>query len=72
MRTDEERLNFCGTATMAARRLGIYARWEGDAIRWFDPSTRLEWPCTSFVDHKLALEAACESLINYLNGQKTA
>lgn len=67
MRTDEERLKFCGTITTAARRLGITARKNGDRFEFMDHvGMKVIIGCGNS-DPKHALESACDELVEHLN-----
>lgn len=66
MRTAEEQKEFVGTICMAARRIGVYARWEGEDFKWFDPMSSAQWLVPAKENKKDTMEAACETLINHL------
>ncbi len=71
MRTEEERLVFCGTLIDAARRLGIaiayFSHKDQHRYIWGDNITGAEIVCPVAGSEKDALELACESLVSYLN-----
>ena len=65
--TDEEKMVFCGTTCMAARRLNIYGRFQEDYFVWFDPMANMhKWKTPTGTDKKDILFNACESLVEYL------
>lgn len=66
MRTEEERMQFCGTICIAARRCGIYGRFEDNYFRWFDPMASHQFPVPHNGDKKATLELACDELVKYL------
>jgi hypothetical protein len=62
-----EQMKFCGTISLAARKMGIRAKWENGAIVWADPVTRVRFSCPHEADRKEAFHAACLKLVEYLN-----
>lgn len=65
--TEKEQFEYVGTLCMAAHRLGIAGRWNGEAFDFFDPQTRVlihEEPANH---RKNTLFNACKKLNEYLN-----
>lgn len=65
--TDEEKVVFCGTICMAARRMGIYGAFRADGFYWFDVMAKKKWKIPLEKERKDTLLRGCESLVNYLN-----
>lgn len=65
--TPDEKMIFCGTLCLAARRLGIYGRFQDDGFMWFDPmANRMRWLVPFNLNKIETLVDACNSLVNYL------
>ncbi len=68
-----EQEEFCGTITMAARRLSIGAQLTEDLVgwsmNWLDPIARTAIRSPSAKDKKEAIYLGCKELTNYLQCQ---
>ena len=73
MRSEAERLKFCGDTTLAAKRLGIVIHDSGPGNEtwycFYDQATGREIRGEPLSDKKLALEDACDKLVEYLSGK---
>lgn len=68
MRSQEERVKFCADSILVARkcRIGL-SRYENRRFSWLDPVVGIVISGPENDNQELALEAACESLIDYFN-----
>jgi hypothetical protein len=68
----EQQVEFCKDICMAAARMGLMIHESnptenGTMFQWFDPAPSLLIKGPFNKNRKLALHAACESLVTYLN-----
>ena len=66
MRSEDQRMEFCGHICRAAQKLGIYGRFQDDGFMWLDPMAQTTFLTENLEDKKHTLERACENLIEYL------